>query len=675
MGASTTRTVKAKFDGDAKGLIAAAAEGEAAIDRFGKDTEKKFRQSGEKASKGFGSSIKKWFRGEGGGLFKEIGRSGGTVFGSGFLGMLKTPILGPAIAAALTAAVVTVLPAVGAVAAGGLVAGFGAGLAGLGLVFAARSEAVQAKWKKTMAQLGADMTLIAKPFENTLIRIADIFERTVDRFNPYLAKAFGKMAGPIEDFADDAGHALEGLIPAIDPVTDAFNAVLDSLGPAMQSAIGEVSDGLSELARSVEENPEALADFVRGLGEVTRTAFQLITTLNNINGAFEDLTGGVSLVDVTMRGLQGAIMPLLTLFKGLEKGLDGLNALTHGTEANGAAMSKAAADTVALAQGYQKQGAAAKGTIAPVKSAAQATLDAKKAAAEAKEKFEGLIDAMFRTQNMALNLSGAQINLQDAIDDASASAKANGRTLDINTEKGRNNRSALNNLAQAANQQTESMTRAGKSNITVAASAERSRAAFVKSAMQMGANKKQAEAMSRALIAVPKLTLTEMKVDKRDLETKLAAAKRALADPKLSATKRARLTAEKSQLEAAVARAKAAIASVQGKTVYINAIVRQRGAIKAADPRLLDPGRASGGLMQAGGRYVVGERGREVVEMGQNGGARVVSNEWSGRELASTSQPIVVENHIEIGGEVVRVVRTEIRANNRDLKRTVKAGN
>lgn len=36
--------------------------------------------------------------------------------------------------------------------------------------------------------------------------------------------------------------------------------------------------------------------------------------------------------------------------------------------------------------------------------------------------------------------------------------------------------------------------------------------------------------------------------------------------------------------------------------------------------------------------------------------------------------PIIVENHIEIGGEVVRVVRTEIRENDKALKRRVTAG-
>ena len=36
--------------------------------------------------------------------------------------------------------------------------------------------------------------------------------------------------------------------------------------------------------------------------------------------------------------------------------------------------------------------------------------------------------------------------------------------------------------------------------------------------------------------------------------------------------------------------------------------------------------------------------------------------------------PVYVDNHIEIGGEVVRVVRTEISDSNRKLKRDVRQG-
>src|ERR1700754_3641904 len=118
---STDRTMKAKFDGDVSGLARAAREGEREIDRMTKSVDKKFRDSGDRSGKTFGAQLKKWLGGAGG--LAEVGRSGGTVFGSGFLGALKTPVLGPAIAGALTAAVAVAAPAVGAVAAGAIVAG------------------------------------------------------------------------------------------------------------------------------------------------------------------------------------------------------------------------------------------------------------------------------------------------------------------------------------------------------------------------------------------------------------------------------------------------------------------------------------------------------------------------------------------------------------------------
>lgn len=671
MAASTTRTVKAKFDGDARGMIAAAKEGEQAIDKLAKDSEKKMRASGDKSGKAFGSGLKKWFTGEGGGLFKEIGRSGGTVFGSGLLGALKTPILGPALLAAISGVALTVLPAAGAVAGGALVSGFGLGLAGLGLVFAAKSDVVVKKWQQTTAQLGADMRLIAKPFESTLVRIADIFERTVDRFNPHLAKAFAEMAGPVGDFVDDTATALEQLIPAIDPVTDALDEVLDSLGPAMQGALADVSAGISDLARSVEQNPEALADMVRGLGDIARTSLDLVTTLNDVNGKFEDLTGGVSLVDVALRGLQATMAPLIGLFSGLEKGIDLVNAMTHSTEASGASMSEAAAHTARLAQGYTAAGAAAKGNTAVTETLAQ-KYDRQKRATDS------MLQSLFALQNGYLSLSGAQISYQAAVDDATAAAKENGKTLDINTAKGRANRTALNQVAQAANEQTESMIRNGRGQVAAAQAATQSRASFVRLGVQMGLSKKQAQAMAAQLIAIPNVTRTaKLNANKRDLEVKLAAAKRELASKDLTRERRAQLTAEISRLEAGVAAAQRALNSLPAsrtvtlttRQVTVRSIINQTatGGGRA-------PGHASGGLLQPNRTYLVGERGPEPLTIGPDGFPRVTSNESAPREILQPApQPMVAEIHIEIGGEVVRVVRTEIKADKRDTKRRVGA--
>lgn len=706
MGA-TSRTVKVKFDGEARGLERAAKEGERDVDRFAKNTEKTIVASGDRAARGFlaslrrgfgrvpaegeaaggktgkrfGAGLKKWVAGEGGGLFKQIGENGGTVFGSGLLGAIKTPILGPAILAAFGGAVAVAAPAVGAIAGAGIVAGVGAGLAGLGIVFAAKSERVTSVWQKTMSQAGADMRLLSRPFESTLVNIAGYFTRTVDRFNPQLSKSFESLAPVVDKFADRFLASTERLIPALDPVTRAFDKVLEAVSPALDGALENLSTGIADLSRSVEAGPEGLADLVSGLGDLTGNALQLITVLNDANTEFDKLTGGTSLVDVTMKGLNATLAPLLTLFTGLAKGLELVNVAVgrsnREVDGAGASMSAAANETAKLAAGLTATGVAAQHGAAPMRPLTERMEAARKKAAEQAKAFEDLIAKMFRVQNLALGLSGAQINLQASLDAATASIKENGRTLDINSEKGRSNKLALNEVAQSANAQTEAMLRAGKGNDAAGLAAIKSRGNFVRLAQQMGATKPQAEAMARSMIAIPNVSRTaKLKADKADLDLKLAAARKALADPKLTATKKAKLEAEIQQLLAKKAEAQRAIDSLRGKTVSLNINTYARrieSTTVGGIPPLVKAPRASGGLTQPRERYLVGERGPEILEMGGRGG-RVINGEGpAGYGSGGNAAPQILEAHIEIGGEVVRVVRVEMKARDRDLKRKVTA--
>ncbi len=81
-------------------------------------------------------------------------------------------------------------------------------------------------------------------------------------------------------------------------------------------------------------------------------------------------------------------------------------------------------------------------------------------------------------------------------------------------------------------------------------------------------------------------------------------------------------------------------------------------------------GFASGG--RGSGWVMTGERGRELVDLG-NGG-RVYNNQETEQMLAGGGGTTVIENHIHIGDEVVRVVKSVVREANRSLKRGVLAG-
>lgn len=121
-----------------------------------------------------------------------------------------------------------------------------------------------------------------------------------------------------------------------------------------------------------------------------------------------------------------------------------------------------------------------------------------------------LIEAMHRASGVALTLSGAQISYQAALDDATESIKDNGRTLDINSEKGRANRTALDSLAKSANDQSDAMLESGRSLTEVAAKAESTRKNFITVATQMGLNRKEAEALAKQLIDIPTTANTDI---------------------------------------------------------------------------------------------------------------------------------------------------------------------
>jgi hypothetical protein len=234
------------------------------------------------------------------------------------------------------------------------------------------------------------------------------------------------------------------------------------------------------------------------------------------------------------------------------------------------------------------------------------------------------IDALNRRSSLLLSLSGAEIDYQQAVDDATAAVKANGRTHDINTQKGRDNKRALDQVAASAIAQRDAMLKANDGNVKAARAAETGRAAFVKLAMQMGYSKAQAQAMAQSLIKIPNVTReAKLKANKADLDAKLAAAKRQLADKDLTKERRAQLNADIKKLQAQVNAAQAKINSLQGKTVtiltrYTTAGSRSSGS-GSGGGHIAPDERASGGPVTKGVPYIVGEHRPELFVPKENG--------------------------------------------------------
>ncbi len=691
---SSTSKVLAGEKALSKARREAAVAGNVA-QKAAKDLGKVLDDEGKKAGKGLGKSVLHWFTGAGKD-FEKAGRKAGEAGGNGILsalsGTLKTPVIGPIIAVGLIAAVEAVAVPAGALLATGLVAGFGAGIGALGIVFAAKTVAVKNAWNRTLWSMAADMRIISKPFESTLVQMAAVAKETFATFKPQLSAAFKGLAPALTDFGDSLGRALGKLAPAIVPLSSAFERVLKSLGPAMESALANVSGGLQEIAASVSKSPDALADMVRGVGALTHDLLSMIKVLNDANGSFKRLTG-VSGVTALFDGLRGAVYmtvgPFILLAAAVGKAADLLNALKHSADASGESMRQAGLAVNANIVAYRAAHGATQNLGASLARSAHETHAANAAAlllAGAYDRqtaaTQRSIDALNRRSNLLLALSGAEIGYQQAVDDATAAVKANGKTHDINTQKGRDNKTALLQVASAAIAQRDAMLKANDGNVKAAKSAEGSRANFVKLAVQMGYSIPVAKRMAAQMIAIPNVTReAKLKANKADLDAKLAAAKKQLADPNLTATKKAKLQAEIAQLLAAVNAAQAKINSLHGKTVTNSVVTKYSSTgVNLTAPSSVGR-RASGGPVSKGMPYVVGEHRPELFVPKQDGTIIPrLPRKTSGSAFGGSAQPMAIRLEVAAGNSsaytafLISELRKYVRINGGDVQAVLGRG-
>jgi hypothetical protein len=492
----------------------------------------KSRKAGE-------DSGRSWFGGFMNFLASKVAKIGGPIseiFTGGLAAALKTPVIGPIIGGVLLAAITSAVTPLGAIVAGALVSGFGAGLATLGAVFAAKSAVVKKVWADTVSSISSQMAVIAKPFESTLISMAAVAQRTFAGLKPALTKSLATLGPAVTHFGDDLGKAFGQLGPSLQPVSEAFSRILASLGPAMIDLFSDLSNSFIKLSESIKKNPTALADFIRGVGGLTSDLTSFITDLNNVDESFKRLTHGTSTVTVLMGALRGAV--------GTVTGPVDLLALGFGKLADGTrwaidrqfpGQAKDAADkTTALSKAVTQAAAAHAAHAAATLHSATATHAANAAALLAAGAYDRqraatdkLITSLNRMSSLSLTLSGAQIGMAQSVADASAAVKANGRTLDLNTQKGRDNRTALNQVAQAANDQRDAMLRAGKGTDAATAATVKSKAEFIRIATQMGLSKTAAKKLADQMIATPNVT-RKVSVDTTAANRKVAAAQAAI---------------------------------------------------------------------------------------------------------------------------------------------------
>lgn len=498
-------------------------------------------------------------------------------------------------------AALATLPAVAGPIGGAIGAAFGAGLAGIGVAAAAQSNLVQRAFADLKVNVQSELLSIAGPLEQSLLKIPDVVRDMGAKLKPFLADAFASMAPAIDNFVASVGRGVASLGPAFQPLADGFNAILNELSARSPQIFENLRDGLTKFGELAQDWAPKIADLVEGITkafELTADSLQFLSTqfgpakeeVNQFTRQMVESMGGVDKYRETMQRL---------------------GVSSHEIES-----------------ALQEAGLATKEVGESANSAA-------KGIGDLRSEFDQLTGA-------ALNADEAASAFQEAIDEVSKSVQENGKTIDINTEKGRANRDALREMAKAAQDHLVAMVEEGQGVGAVSVKYQQYRSQLVESMQQAGLTRAAAEKLTDSWLGVPKSVKTT-------------------------------ITAQTSAAEAAIKKVRDLMDSVKSKTVYmtVQEVLKQvpgvslrqlmnahGGIIGGIGARFQNGGIAGAGSSMA----LVGEQGPELVRLPV--GSTVIPNGQSMRMMSGGQQESItvnlyIQGSIRSDRDLVALIRNE----------------
>jgi hypothetical protein len=472
----------------------------------------------------------------------QFGRAGRDVGRSFVTGM------GPAV----LAGVAVLGPPIGAMLSSVILAAVGTGVAGAGAALAIQqSDALQRSFTRTFREMGDGFKRFATGFDDELFAVSERFGRMWDRIGDDFSNAFEKAQKFVEPLADGLAGLVEGMIGG-----GGFNAAMDAAGPV----IGALSAGLSRLGDAFNSFFQSLADGGDGatkgmillMDMLAGAVIVLGNTLEVLSKGFDFYTDAAEDYSAVMAGMLGWIPGV------------------------GDAWQKAAEKTGQFNDEANKTRSIVPIVGVEVDETGRA-LDRQAAAAQkAAREAQNLSNKLHQLLSDQLTAQQAAIAWEQAIDDISASFQENGRSIDISTQKGRENVQTVLAAVQAAEAKRQAAIDLAGGEKASADAIAAANAAFKAQIDQLGAILRQAG-------------LTEDQISQL-----LSAYRNLAAAPDI--TKRITYRV-----------------SASGPAALVNA-AQQSGSYSSGIG-----GRAKGGPIMAGMPYVVGEKGPELITPERDG--------------------------------------------------------
>jgi hypothetical protein len=341
---------------------------------------------------------------------------------------------------------------------------------------------------------------------------------------------------------DDVLPLTDSLLRSAENITDAFADAMENSGPAVKGlgqSVELVTDGFADMIRILSDgSPEAAANLTLIAGATADVARSSAVTLNTVGKMSND------------PWLTGPLLPLLR--KHYRDAAEAQDELMDG--ANGSGFRDMSEGATELTESLKK-----------TEEAIQDVLAANRA------------------------LYGSEVDVAEAVADANEKIKENGRGLDLNTEKGRENRDALSQLADTLATNYDRYVAVNGAGDRAQGVMQRNRQAFIRAAEAAGYSAGKARELANRLLGIPQ---------KRTPTIQLRGDESA----------KARLQALKNML-----------ASIKNRTVYVRVAHIEGRKLKVEDQLGRSSYREYGGPVKKGHAYVVGEKRAEVFVPDRDG--------------------------------------------------------
>lgn len=361
----------------------------------------------------------------------------------------------PAIASALSAMFTTAL---------GL-AGIGAGVA----LAITQSPEIQAAGTRLGELLLNGLESAAVSFTTPVLQSIAIIERRFEHLQPVIEQAFSSLAPHLTTLTQGFVDFVSNLMPG---VLDAFEAA----GPAIDEFASQIANTgrvLSDAFSTLSDDPETLIEGLRlAFFVLNVTISGTVATLDLLSEAWQFWVNSMDAATEKFRIFSPLAQGIHALLGNIQ---EDTTTLTPTTDAYGDAL---------LKQGEGANYAAVQGNA--------------------------LVETLREVWNVQLAVSNSAIAFEAAIDGVSEAFKENGKNIDINTEKGRENVRQVNEGIATAIREHEAQIAAG-AGIEEANKAYANRIARLRETLrQAGLTEKQIDSLIGAYSEVPPSLTTKV---------------------------------------------------------------------------------------------------------------------------------------------------------------------